>query len=257
MRLHILKRHPQKAKFLGTGAGYTGYSIDERSAADMLQDAIRRCFATTVVTEPLPPQVNRTPSKEIAAKLDSLSNKGESCKNDDVHFISADDLDDGKEKGNLGNVKEKDEASPFGVSSPIETAPSVAPPAELQLTKLQLWQVLAEERRLRAESLRETVTVQRQLLDAVMIKKQPATSGQSTAATVSTSRQPVIRLSPANSQSVTPLMSVDAPASSTDTSVAGVANHYERRGQGGRGGPRCHKCGGVGHLMANCANKPQ
>jgi hypothetical protein len=268
MRLHVLKRHPHQAKFLSTVIGQTGFSVDERLAADMLHDAIRRCF---VATTALPAPVDCTFRKEAAATSDNAAGKDD----DVVHIDTNDDLrEEGEEEeGELSDVAESEniELPPVESALPSTRSLSVLPPSDLQL-----WQMLAEERRLRAESLQETVAVQRQLLEVLRANVPQMMKDEKDA---TTSRHPPIRLGSA-SKAVTPLVSGEASGSTTDTPVAGVVGQCVKKvldsmqsssplsglysgrrggvGRGrGRGGPRCHACGGLGHVAADCANKRQ
>jgi hypothetical protein len=81
MRDHIIRRHAAEAKYLG--AGQTGFTLDERSAKEMLQAAISSGHVTISppvdvgddVTKSLPapkgpiPRVSAAADKEVRDKV--------------------------------------------------------------------------------------------------------------------------------------------------------------------------------------------
>lgn len=148
MVMHLNKRHLEQMRYVsGDQAGYT---IDERPASAILEEAVHN----GVVTIPVPPAL---PAPEFTIpKLgkDEKKSCSETVPDDYVALNEEDDLDDGEIHSD-GD----ESATSWNQATRDET---------VEMTSAEMWRKLAEERRATVECLRATIATQRALINNMM-----------------------------------------------------------------------------------------
>lgn len=202
---HLKRRHAEHLVYLASGK--TGFTVDKRTAAEMLQDAVEKGVVTLpLVMEDvtsqvtLPAPIERIPKRTRAADKEESDDEptdkrlqdGEELEHlfhpiysdgESVHRAEGGGSDDEQGQQKAASVKDQQDG---------ENSDSV----------LHVWKALAEERLVRAESLQRTVDSQQRMLEffRARCEEHEATAPSRvmvTAADKTTAKAPVTTSTPA------------------------------------------------------------
>lgn len=273
MRMHLMRHHAEQLVYVG--AGKTGFRVDERSAREMLEEAIEHTIvclppASTTVTTPVGDVTLKQPSKQVEVMDSHAGSHGD----DYVNLADSDDLSD--EKSSEGESKGE--------------------------TEMKMWRKLVAETKKRADGLQKVVNSQRKTINyllkqvgytdeeaksqmeatvssqptgdskALPIKRQkvsaPTTQSQPSSKTVlergrearETGNSSVLerkRGASSSNRGRDEPTDVDAIIQRVVAELQSTASTSPRRSFARSGGSqqRCFTCGGTGHWQSVCPNR--
>jgi hypothetical protein len=271
MKMHLMRHHAEQLIYVG--AGKTGFRVDDRSAREMLEEAIEH----NIVSVPLASTTMITPVGDVTMKQVKQVGVPDNQGDDYVNLDGSDDLDD--EKSSEGEGKGEPE--------------------------VKMWRKLVAETKKRADGLQKVVNSQRKTINYLL--KQVGFSEEEAKTQMETTARP--QLADDVKQPLSKRQKVSAPTTQSQPNAKsvlergrearetgghasvlergrGASNDDRGRGRdepadvdtivhrvvaelqtasstsprrsfarGGGGQQRCFTCGGTGHWQSVCPNR--